>query len=316
MTLVELGQEIHARREAAALTLDDVALRIKVSPRTLQSIEAGAVELLPHTVYTKGFIRSFALIVGFPPAEITARLEEIFPRASLLEDAVQAKGIARLHAPPPSRRRKNILVLLFALCLLAGIGGGIYYVIVHHGATVWDFVKQPFSAITAPDAFRIPVAEATAEGARVSPQKIPPKDTPQIPAEEAAPAAPSAPEVSDAAPDGEISLPPALPGTTAEAAGQPSSLAPDSDLHKVEIRATQECWIRFRMDKSSGRGHFTLLPGRSRSFSFKNFLELQLGNAGGIRILYNDKDIGELGRPGEVRFVRFPDAAPARTDGR
>ncbi|MDR1360345.1 MAG: helix-turn-helix domain-containing protein, partial [Deltaproteobacteria bacterium] len=85
MTLAELGQQIRARREEAGLNIEDVAARIKVSSRILLAIEAGAMEALPHVVYTKGFTRSFALVVGLPPEEVAARLEEIFPLSSILD---------------------------------------------------------------------------------------------------------------------------------------------------------------------------------------------------------------------------------------
>jgi cytoskeleton protein RodZ len=329
MTFAELGQEIRARREEAGLTIDDVAKRVKVSSRILQAIEAGSLEMLPHTVYTKAFTRSFALMVGFPPEDIGARLEEIFPLSSFLDDSANAKSIARLHTPPPSRLRIKILALLLVLCLLAGIGGGIYYVLTRHGAVIWDFVKQPFSAISTQNTLAVsrqdssPAAQyggapvALADSLPAAGQPLAP--TPEI-GGSAAPAAeenssPSA--VSAPAPDGNPSSPVASPEASAAANATARIPVPAAKggLQRVEIQAAQECWIRFRVDQGRNRDHFTLLPGQSRSFSFRDSLEIQLGNAGGVRILYNNNDMGKLGRPGEVKFVHFPPDAPAGADG-
>jgi cytoskeleton protein RodZ len=313
MTLVELGQEIRTRREEAGLSLDDVAMHIKVSPRILQAIEAGAMESLPHAVYAKGFTRSFALVVGFSPEDIAARLEEIFPLASFLEDNANAETIARLHTPPPSRVKKKIFVVLFLLCCLAGIGGGVYYVVVHHGTTIWDFIRQPFSAITTPDV-RDASPEETASttdygSASVALASLLPAAAQSFSA--------GAENVESAVPAPEEAAPPVASPETSQATNGttriPVVLSADA-LQSVEIQATQECWISFRADKARTRDHFTLLPGQSRSFSFKDFLEVHLGNAGGVRIFYNTTDLGELGRPGEVKLVRFPEDAAAHHD--
>ena len=85
MTLQELGQAIREKRTAANLSIDDVAGRIKISSRILKSIEEGSLVGLPHAVYTKSFIRSFGLLVGYDPAELTKHLDELFPPESLDE---------------------------------------------------------------------------------------------------------------------------------------------------------------------------------------------------------------------------------------
>ncbi|MDR2076522.1 MAG: DUF4115 domain-containing protein [Desulfovibrio sp.] len=309
MTLTELGQKIQARREEAGMTIDYVAMRIKVSPRILQAIEGGEREILPHAVYTKGFIRSFALVVGLTPEDIAAHLEEIFSSPSFQEEGADAKIIARLHVPPPSALKRKILVLFFVLCLLAGIGGGAYYLAVRYSAAIWDFIKQPFSAITIQDApgdspqETPPAAHNGGAFAGLLPAAAQPSSPP-----------PQVLEVPPPAPEEDASLPAVsreTPGAIHVLATN-SSLAPEGGPQKVEVKATQECWIRFRVDNARTREHFTLFPGQSRSFSFKDSLEIHLGNAGGIRLLYNNQDLGSLGRSGEVKIIRFPDDASVR----
>ena len=149
MTLQELGQSIREKREAAGLTIDDVAARIKISTRILKSIEEGSLVGLPHAVYTKSFIRSFGLLVGYDPEELNARLETLFPPESL--DETRAEPTFRNQTPMsyPSAGRRFAALLVMLLILVGLIGGG-WYVTVNYGDAILEVIKKPFSAISAP----------------------------------------------------------------------------------------------------------------------------------------------------------------------
>jgi hypothetical protein len=43
-----------------------------------------------------------------------------------------------------------------------------------------------------------------------------------------------------------------------------------------------------------------LLPGQTKSFTGKKTVLVNAGNAGGINITFNNKNMGPLGKPGEV----------------
>ncbi len=144
MTLQELGENIRQKREAAGFTIEDVATRIKVSSRTLRAIEKGATEGLPHAVYTKGFVRSFALAVGYDPEELNAHLSGVFP-AEIFDDSKPERLLFTVPAPGPG---KKIFTTLLILCILAGLAAGGWFVAVRYGTTLMEMIKQPFSAIT------------------------------------------------------------------------------------------------------------------------------------------------------------------------
>ena len=56
----EIGQTLCAARQAAGLTLGDVAARIRIKPVYLEAIEAGRFERLPALPQTLGFTRAYA----------------------------------------------------------------------------------------------------------------------------------------------------------------------------------------------------------------------------------------------------------------
>jgi cytoskeletal protein RodZ len=79
-----IGAELRAAREAAGLTLADVATRTKVRPGILTDIEADAHDRLPALTYSLGFVKAYARTVGMDPAAAAER----YRRESLKGDPV------------------------------------------------------------------------------------------------------------------------------------------------------------------------------------------------------------------------------------
>jgi hypothetical protein len=68
---------------------------------------------------------------------------------------------------------------------------------------------------------------------------------------------------------------------------------------QLYIIAQQRAWMRIVADgkeKFSGR----VSPGNVYSFSGEESMELITGNAAGLRVYYNQTDLGTLGNAGEV----------------
>ena len=298
MTMKDLGRDIREQRERAGLTIDDVATRIKVSARTLHAIENGAVESLPHAVYTKGFVRSFATVIEFNQADLNSRLEEVFPENPLDNPKPDIGPLVR-SAPTPGPAKK-IFLLLVLVGLLAGLGFGLWYVAATYGPSLWDLVKQPFSAITTPAPQGGGVAVYSAE--QTTPALSDLQSAPQPASSQGVAWAgdlSSSENISDAG----------LPASSAQAAGQ-GKVGPDMPLGPdgrqfVFVQANQKCWIGSKSDAAKSKGSVTLQPGQVWIFSFKDSLELHLGNAGGVSLQYNGKDMGTLGREWETKTIRF-----------
>ncbi len=112
----EIGHALREARQAAGLSLGDVASRIKVKPVYLQAIEAGEFDRLPALPQTLGFTRSYARLLDVDVAEPLAQLGEEVHRdiesadysspdpswreIPLRQMAWGAAGAARRPAPP------------------------------------------------------------------------------------------------------------------------------------------------------------------------------------------------------------------------
>ena len=68
------GQRLREAREAAGMTLEEIATTTRIPTRHLESIEAGDFARLPAPTYTIGFAKSFAAAVGLDRTEIGDQL--------------------------------------------------------------------------------------------------------------------------------------------------------------------------------------------------------------------------------------------------
>lgn len=125
MALKELGIALREAREAKNLDIEDVAIRIKVSARVLRAIEDGERDGLPHAVYARGFIKSYASLLGVDNDLVMRAVDEAYP-FEVPEDLLPETVVAQ----PPVRARTGlppVVLALAALVLLAALGGGWYY---------------------------------------------------------------------------------------------------------------------------------------------------------------------------------------------
>ena len=352
MTLLELGQAIREKREAAGLSFDDVSARIKISTRILKSIEEGSMVGLPHAVYTKSFVRAFAQQVGYPPEELAIALEEVFPQESLDEtrDEPTFKNHAAMQYPGAGKRFAALVV--FTLILASLVGGG-WYVAVTYGDQIIELVKKPFSAVsgpTEPEPAQQGGGAAPSTSSRALSQTLqalsgadaqtPSSATFSVPGrgappESAAPASGSlsssaspspalagvaasgdsheaafgAPSGAEASQEASQTSPPAPEeAVPADSAAAPDAAAPGSGgRNRLVIRADDECWVGSRADGTKGRD-YTLRRGEQLALTYDANLELTLGNAGGVTLELNGRQIGRAGQKGRKAVLRFPEA--------
>ncbi len=75
-TTTSVGEQLLAAREAAGISLEDIAAQTRIPTRHLQSIEASEWDKLPAPTYTMGFAKSYATAVGLDRNAIADQLRE------------------------------------------------------------------------------------------------------------------------------------------------------------------------------------------------------------------------------------------------
>lgn len=67
-----VGARLHTAREAAGLSLADIATRTRVNARHLRAIETGDFVSLPAAPYSVGFVKAYARELGLDGAQLSA----------------------------------------------------------------------------------------------------------------------------------------------------------------------------------------------------------------------------------------------------
>ncbi|MCC8194110.1 MAG: DUF4115 domain-containing protein [Deltaproteobacteria bacterium] len=322
MTPQEFGELIRAHREAKGFSIEELALRFKLSVHTVRGIEEGVLDNMPHVVYAKGFVRAYAQAVDVPPEDLGAGLAVLFPEEET-EDIPAAPGPVGRSASRSERPGRLGGILAAVLVLLLLIGGGLYAF--SQIDTLKDFTSRTvsfFSGTTDPSSVDDPGARspATENGASSSISTpaasvnapTEPAPAPETQGTEPAPtpsadrdAALATPAVPPVTPEPEQTVPP----QTVPVAPAPSVAADEVEPLPVEgkqvgIEATEECWVQVSVDGGGSRT-FTVYPGETSVLPYKNRLTLVLGNAGGVSLTHNGKPFTIDARRNEKRTLSF-----------
>jgi cytoskeleton protein RodZ len=75
--------------------------------------------------------------------------------------------------------------------------------------------------------------------------------------------------------------------------------------HTLEVFATDTTWILITVDKTSKRD-MTLKKGDSVKLQAREGFSLRIGNAGGVRLIFDGKNIGKIGETGQVVTLNLP----------
>jgi cytoskeletal protein RodZ len=154
LAITRTGDRLRLAREAAGLSLADVATRTRITQRHLSAIEKSDFSELPGRTYVTGFARAYARAVDLPEAEVGAAV-----RRELEEDAYGARPLYEAYEPTDPARlptaRMTWTLVIVALLLASAYG-------------VWRFLSvEPGEALVAAqnraaDASEAPQSDAAA----------------------------------------------------------------------------------------------------------------------------------------------------------
>jgi cytoskeleton protein RodZ len=266
-----IGAKLRQERVGKGLGIDDISRDTRIAPRFLEAIETDDYSSLPGLVFTRNFVRQYALTLQLDPDPLLAELPK------------QDESTAPLPVPPArlrssyytDRRLHSILYSMVWLLLAGGAGLAAYKHFNHsiHAAS------PPLSGTDASVTPAAPTAE-------------PPLQTAAI-------------EQTAQATGGTI---PAPEPSVVQSSEAPSSSATAPPVH-VSLSAHEDTWIQVTADgKIAFTG--TLKPNETKEISAAEQVKVLTGNAGGLDISLNGKALGSLGPLGQVREVRLTAEGP------
>lgn len=89
------------------------------------------------------------------------------------------------------------------------------------------------------------------------------------------------------------------------------ALAPRNEV-VVQLRARNDCWVSVQGSKGQRLFEGLLREGATKQWKDKKLVRLVIGNAGGVSLTVNGKDLGTPGSSGEVVRVGFKPGDPER----
>jgi cytoskeleton protein RodZ len=279
------GAQLIAERRAQGLSLGDVARRLKLSVRQVEALERDEYAAFPGPVFVRGFLRNYAKLLQLEPEALVAQaaIAQAPATAPLPATASVPATPVPLREPRAHRRSRfgfGTLALAAVLVILAI-------------AAVYDARNKPAPVSLAPPS--VPgVAQAPgAQHADSSPPASPGAGALPAPTPAASEAKNDAVGATDAGAAGESAAAGAAPTGAVGAANAPGAAPVQLPGNAADVRLTfdDESWVEIK--DATGAVIFSRLnsPGSEQAVSGKPPLELVIGNAQSVRLIYRGEPI-------------------------
>lgn len=151
----EFGARLRAARERRGLTLRVMADSTKISVRALEALERDDIAHLPGGIFSRAFVRAYALQVGLDPEQTIAEFMAKFPDDSVTQGhpRTRAKSIVdELEEDARRGRWPSTWVMMAGAAALAALAYG--YVVMHRPSPETPreqpIVSEPDSSPTRP----------------------------------------------------------------------------------------------------------------------------------------------------------------------
>lgn len=269
--LGEIGATLKTQRERLGFSLANVENQIFIPQRYLIAIENGSLEELPSTVQGRGMVKNYAQFLGLDPEPLLLGYADALQnRLTAVRERAPDSGINSLRVwfrrflASPTIVWVGVMLLIGSVSIWSGM-----LVFGNRGGT-------PGLTETIPG-----VADILLPSLTFTPTPEQPQTTP-----------------------GEIEVDIAIspgPLETEPIGGEPTTTPQITGNEKVQIQLIilQRSWVRVTVDGITafeGR----LLPGSVKVFGGEQSIEILTGNAGGVEVIFNQRDLGVMGLFGEV----------------
>lgn len=255
-----VGERLREARERQKVSLHAIAEKTNISVRFLDAIEKNQFDKLPGGIFTRGFIRSYAVQVGLDPDAAVTQFLSDEPGAREETD----------DGPVGNRAGLGIALMLAAGVVGVGLVLGLVYLFAP------DWLDLRSAAPVAPPATAAMTAPVDASAGE-------PASSPSSSAVQ--PSAPTAGSLSSAG------TPPAMPEVAA-------ADAPKAPLHLV-LQPSGTCWVQVSADGQM-RVARELAAGETVTIEAAERLQIVVGDAGSLAYQLNGRPGKPLGAAGRV----------------
>jgi len=304
MNFQELGLTLQREREKKGLNMEVVMEATKISRINLVALEKGDRSSLPHPVYTKGFVKSYARFLGLDADELSMIVDREYQSEGYDEDDI-AYDVSPLAEKAfhendvPADKKRSMWPALLVIVFLIGV---IVVLVVNLNKNdEQQPVEPPASTEAVEETAPLPSEPVTPKPKEETPSLDGSDDTASTESDSAKPQANSKPApIVEPKPEPKVEQKPAK-----TQAAKPEKQKYD---HVLIIRATTDkgCWVGvWKGDEADMARDFVLKEGEPLRLMFNNPRRVRIGNASGVSVLYNGKPYLLDNAKGNIQTLRF-----------
>lgn len=267
---LDFGDALIRQRERLGLSTSKIEEEIFIPIRYLEILEKSQLEGLPSPVQGRGMLKNYAEFLGLDPDPLLDQFASVLQKKHHMEGQDQSSPEPKIQVPGQVRRLLSGPGLVSALIFIlvgSAITGSFFLVFGKNGEN-----QLPTPTIPGVADVLLPSQTATATLTPV-------------------------PEEGGISID--ITASPEVGGEANIENPTPTIAVLDSTNVQIQIIVLQRSFVRVTVDDEvvfEGR----LQPGNVEVFEAERSIEILTGNAGGIEVIFNQRDLGALGLFGEV----------------
>ncbi len=290
----EVGMRLREAREARKLSRADVARQLHLEPKLIEALEEGDTANLPPPIFVRGYLRSYARLLGLPEKECVAGYEPEDAEPALLPN-IDLKPQASSRDVPVRLVTYTLAVGLISLALLWWFGKG-----GESSRELLGFGHKPDSAIATPasapssalaETAAAAVAEPPATAAAAEPASTAidqaQSATPGPLAQAEKPAATTDPAAEAAHRLAAAGMDSAAATASAGAAGHNTSPQADGKEHQLVLHYSQPSWTEIRDANGRELVYQLVEAGTTLKLGGPAPFSVLLGYSPGVHIEYN-----------------------------
>ena len=299
----DFGSSLRLARERRGISLREIATRTKISIAALEALERNDIGKLPGGIFSRAFVRSYALEVGLDPEQMIQEFLAQFPQDTVTAGHPVAAPVEDHDAVESERRMASTFLGLLAISI--PLAGAVLYfgTVGRPKPPVNTDVATPSLSPPAPVTPAAPASTAAPPPIATPSPEAPP---PAPPARQARPSALTTTESATAprsaiAPTSTEQLPAAAPVASKPA---PSSDSAADSHFTVVITVTRPCYVTATVDGERTIDRL-LQPGEQSTIDVRREMVLTAGDAGAIAMTINGAEARPLGKAGDVVTARL-----------
>ena len=308
-SMQELSEYLKSERERQGLSLHALSERAHVSVSMLRHLEEGEYDSIGTSLLIRNFVRAYCSVLAIDPEPL---IEKYAPDIHACDG--QDRGIQRYRSVVKAlktKRRIGILPVLFLLIVTAGgVYGGTWLWKRYERQSAQQSITGVFSQQELPSDLPEKEAKPQEPDAKIGKPPVQEKGPVRhVPTESQSGQATERLMHQGKPAEGVVAKPAAVGESPSEVLPdeKPSGQVGEAGKKQVfSVEAEQKTWIQVKVDNKAPQ-EALLQPGEKREWEAEESMQVVVGNAGGVRMMWNGTALNVQGKPGSVLRFRLPE---------